>query len=240
MPEGPGKADGGVLAAGLGKAQSGVLAAMSHAARRVWLVGLAVVIVIFAGVYAYTYSQPDEYTSTSYISFAPRGERAFSADSIQVLATRYQWFLVAPATLARISAETGVDREVLKDAVTVEIPPATVNMSIAVVHDDARTAAHLANAMAAAVVKEATDDDIMVAEILSPGVVPNHPSGPPRLLLLVGGLVLGVGVGVLVMLAVERFRPRPGVGDTALAWLPEPASVSEGEVRRRPSPSGAG
>jgi uncharacterized protein involved in exopolysaccharide biosynthesis len=185
---------------------AGVVPALSRAVRRVWLLGITVFVAVGAGVFGYAYSLPDEFTSTAYLSFDPRGSRQLSADSIQVFATKYRAFLLAPATLSRISRETGADREMLKDAVRVEIPPATVNMSVSVTNEDPRTAARLANTFASTAVQQAVADENLRAEVLSPGIVPIEPSGPPRHMLVVGGLVLGAGVAVLVVLALERLR----------------------------------
>jgi len=171
-----------------------------------WVAGAVVAVAVVAGAASYVVSLPDQYTSTTVVSFAPRVDRPSGADTLQVLASKYVAFLSSPATLRSVAASTGEDARELQDAVRAEIAPATVNLTVSATLDDPARAASTANAFAAAAAAESIDDANLRADVLTPAVEPLGPSGPPRTLMLAVASVAGLGAGLLVGAALAGVR----------------------------------
>ncbi|RJK97910.1 hypothetical protein D5H78_02785 [Vallicoccus soli] len=166
--------------------------------------GVLVALAVMAGVAQQVLGQPEEYTSTAVVSFAPRADRQLGADTLEVLSAKYVAYISAPATLRRTAAETGTDAGALQDAVSAVIPPATANLSVSATAADPAEAARLANALGAAVVRQSAVDVNLRADLVAPAVEPAFPSGTPPRLLLAAGAVVAVAAGALAVLLLGR------------------------------------
>lgn len=171
---------------------------------------LLVVVAVLAGVLAYSGTRAETYTSEAVVTFSPRVDRPVGADTLQVLAAKYVSFLASPATQQRIAEDVGIDAATVRDALDVEIPPATVSLSVQVTLPDPVRATVLANALSAAAARESIDDVNLRGEILAPAIVPFEPDGPSRTLINAVGLAVALVAGLLALLLFERLRaPRP-------------------------------
>lgn len=188
------------------------------AARR--LVQLVVtVLVVFAAVvsvtFAYVLQLPDEYTGRSIVLFGsrltPNGGLA-GATSVEASAAGYVAFIGAPSTLSSVADAIGVDRNELRDGLSVTQLPATSTIEIAYTNVDARNAAVGANALAETVEQRTLTDPVIYAEVLAQAAVPVNPSGPGRLLRVLAGIFLGAlaaaVVGAAVWVAPDALRRR--------------------------------
>lgn len=171
---------------------------------------LLVVVAVLAGVLSYSSTRAETYTSEAVVTFSPRVDRSVGADTLQVLAAKYVSFLASPATQQRIAEDVGIDAAIVRDALDVEIPPATVSLTVSVTLPDPVRATVLANALSAAAARESIDDVNLRGEILAPAIVPFEPDGPSRALINAIGLAVALVAGLLALLLFERLlAPRP-------------------------------
>ena len=164
---------------------------------------VALMIALAGTVGWYVHAQPDSYTSTAVLSLSPRDSGEIGSDDLTLAVSRYVAYLSAPATLNQVAATLGESPSAVARATTVIQQPATVNLRISVVGTAPESGAEVANALAAAGVRESVADLQVVADLIVPAVVPVAPSGPPRRLLLLLGAVGAVGLGVLACLALS-------------------------------------
>ena len=166
--------------------------------------GLLAAAAVLAGVAQYVWTQAETYTSVGIVSFAPRGDRQLGADTLEVLSSKYVAYVASPATLVRVAEDSGVSLPDLQEAVDAVIPPATANLSISVTSTDGAAATRLANALSAAVVRQSAVDVNLRADVVAPAVEPDHPSGTPPTLLLLGGSLVAAAVGALTVALLGR------------------------------------
>lgn len=198
------------------------------------IVMLAVLIVVTMGVAVPVELAPNEYRGRAIVSFSPRRE-TLSGDLLQVLTTRYVAFLTAPATTREIARETGEREGELRRAVSITQEPGTANVVIDATLGEPSRAARVANAMAAAALREAVGDAAVVAEITAPAVVPTVPDGPPRRLLELTGLTLGLVLAVLAGALWQRWWRWRASGEMSRSRRPG-SRDTEGEVPTAPQP----
>jgi capsular exopolysaccharide synthesis family protein len=173
-----------------------------------WRLAALVFVAVFAGVLAYAYTLPNEYSAKVIVSLTPKPSTGVAASDIAQLGQQYVAYVTAPATIARVAGEVGVDRTTLGDGVGADVATGSVNLTIKVQLRTPRTTAVAANALADQVVSFAADDKLINAQVVSPATVPTAPSKPRRKLLGGAGGLIALLLAVAVALLVERGRPR--------------------------------
>jgi hypothetical protein len=171
----------------------------------------ALALSVLGTVALYANSQPDVYTSRAILSLSPRDTR-FGSDNLELAASRYLAYLGSSSTLSQVGAEIGERPGVLANATEVIVQPATVNIAVSVTMPDRHRAARAANAVAALGLRQARSDRLVALELVVPGVIPKAPSGPPRRLLMIGGIGAALGLSVLAAAALGYFRDSPALG----------------------------
>ncbi len=214
------------------------LAAVASGLRRNLAVLLLVSVPVFLGVAVYAETRPAVYTAESTLSFTPRLGSSVGADVIRLVLPRYVAYLAAPSTLGRVSTVTGVDDSVLSRSSDASIQTDTANLTVTVKLASGQRAAEVANAFADAALVYARGDDLLEGQIVARALPSDTPSGPPRRLLEIAGLLAAVLTGVAVALTRERLRPRVltvadlerAAGVPVLGRLPASAQLGRGET----------
>ncbi len=214
------------------------LAAVAAGLRRNLALLLLVSVPVFLGVAVYAESRPAVYTAETTLSFTPRLGSSVGADVIRLVLPRYVAFLAAPSTLARVTAATGVDDSTLSRSSDASIQTDTANLTVTVTLGSSRQAAQVANAFGDAALVYARADELLEAQIVARALPSDSPSGPPRRLLEIAGLLAAVLTGVAVALTRERLRPRiltpadleRAAGVPVLGRLPASSQLSRGET----------
>ncbi len=188
----------------------------------------ALSLTVLGTVALYANSRPDVYTSRAILSLSPRDIR-FGSDNLELAASRYLAYLSSSSTLTEVGAEIGERPSVLGGATEVIVQPATVNLVVIVTMPSRHRAARAANAVAALGLRQARADKLVALELVVPGVVAKAPSGPPRRLIMIGGLGAALGIAVLAAAALGYFRHSPALGGGV------PVRVPPTWRRRRPS-----
>lgn len=200
---------------------------------RGWVLGTVTAAAVLTGVGAWVHSQPTVYTSTAVVAFTPKPNRPVSATVVVLTTPRYVAYTTSPYVLRQVAEPLGVDSVVLQNGVVVTMAAATANISISVTLQNAKTAAAVANAIAAVVLERSQSDPILAAETVSSAVPAPVASGPDRGLVLgAGALGAGVAGGALWLLAERYHRRRSGVVRgvaTVSGPMPEPV--------RKPAPA---
>lgn len=197
--------------------------------RRFRLIALIAVPVAVAASLA-TSSLGGNYESSSIVTFSPRPDILVGGDVLRLSIPRYATLATSDGTLDAVRGALGVGPG---EDITVlaEIPPETVNLHIAVTSRKALLSAQMAQLLAAQVVEATKDDQLFTATVLVPPVVPDDPSGPSRVLLLIGSAILGLATAVGTVLTLEALRP--GVWSTSEAERSTGAPVLGVIPRRR-------
>jgi hypothetical protein len=171
----------------------------------------ALALTVLGTVALYVNGQPDVYTSRAILTLSPR-DTSFGSDNLELAASRYLAYLSSPSTLSQVGAEIGERPSVLGKATEVLVQPATVNIVVSVTMPDRHRAARAANAVAALGLRQARADRLVALELVVPGVIPKAPSGPPRRLIMIGGLGAALGVSIIAVAALGYFRNSPALG----------------------------
>lgn len=177
---------------------------------------LALGMCVIGTSFLYANSQSDVYSSRAVVSLSPRETISVGADNLQLAASRYEALLSSASTMTRIAERNGVDPTAMADATQVAIQPNTVNIEIVVTMADPTRAALLSNALAAAALVEGQTDSLMLVELVVPGVVADAPSGPPRQLIMLGGLGVALVLAVVAVTALGYFQNSPVFGSGPL------------------------
>ncbi len=215
----------------------GLLAVLAGLRRNLGLL-LLVAVPVLLGVVAYAETRPAVYRAESTLSFTPRLGTSVGADVIRLVLPRYVAYLAAPATVARVANATGEDPEQLTGAADASIQTDTANLTITVTLGDGGRAADAANALADAALSYARGDDLLEAQLVARAQPSTTPTGPPRRLLEIAGLLAALLSGVAAALARERLRPRVLtaadlerlVDAPLLGVLPASAQLARGET----------
>ena len=173
-----------------------------------WRLAALVFVAVFAGIFVYDYSLPNEYTAKVIVSLTPRPSAGVAASDIAQLGQQYVAYVTAPTTITRVANELGIDRSTLGDGVGADVATGSVNLTIKVQLRTPRTTSVAANALASAVVGFAADDPLINAQVVAPATVPEAPSKPRRKLIAGAGGLIAVILATAVALLVERGRPR--------------------------------
>jgi len=205
-----------------------------------WRLAALVFVAVFAGVFAYDYSLPSQYTAKVIVSLTPRPSAGVGASDIAQLGQQYVAYVTAPTTIRRVAANLGVDSSTLGNGVGADVATGSVNLTIKVQLRTPQTTAVAANALADAVVGFAAGDPLIRAEIVAPATVPADPSKPRRKLIAGAGGIIAVLLATAVALLVERGRPRVRssaeiatvTGHDVLGRVPLSRSVRRGQRSR--------
>jgi len=210
----------------------------AEAIRRNWWLALLVAVPLFAAVALYTLTLPSQYTAEAVVAFSPSADQQSGADLIRITLPKYLVYSTADKTLESLSARTGIPQDDIDKHVTAKVATDTANLSLTVEGTDPALVTQIANALALDVVSFAKDDPVVVAKTISPAVEPREPVGPPRKLLLAGGLLVAVLAGAGVAVAMDRLLPRISSVDDVRAIAQAPVlgriPVSR-DARRKPA-----
>jgi len=171
----------------------------------------ALALTVLGTVALYVNSQPDVYTSRAILSISPRDTR-FGSDNLELAASRYLVYLSSSSTLSQVGTEIGEQPAMLGEATEVIVQPGTVNITVSVTMPDRQRAARAANAVAALGLRQARGDKLVALELVVPGVIPRAPSGPPRRLIMIGGIGAALGLSIIAAAALGYFRNSPALG----------------------------
>ncbi len=154
----------------------------------------------------YAGSQSDVYSSRAIVALTPRNPAGFGATNLRLAATRYSALLASDQTWREVSRSTGFSPDAVAEATEVSVQPNTVTITITVTLAQADRAAAVANAIATAGLRQSRSDELVLVELVAPGVTPTSASGPNRRLIVLGGLGMAVVVGAVAMVALGFFR----------------------------------
>jgi capsular exopolysaccharide synthesis family protein len=181
------------------------------ALRRRWLLLVLVALPLFAGVAFYAERLPSTYDGGAVVSFAPRLTQSgtqISGDTLRLYLPRFISYVTSRATVNKVADRLGLDRGKLKRGTDARIATDTTNLTIKVRLRDPDDASAAANALADEVRAFTTGDQLVAGEVVVRGLPPGSPSGPPRRLFELAGLVAAGLIGAIVAFIVERGRPR--------------------------------
>lgn len=181
-------------------------AALATALRWRWRLAVQVALALTLGATLYAQLLTTRYEATSVVSFAP-GE-GVGADELRVLLPRYPVLLSSAGTLAQVAEQTGIPVDELESGVRITTPANTANVQISVSSTGPQRAAAAANALAAVVMASSTDDALLSADVVAPAVPDSRPAGPPRRLIELAGLAVGLLAGAAAAVLAEQVRPR--------------------------------
>jgi succinoglycan biosynthesis transport protein ExoP len=180
---------------------------------RRWKLATVVAIAVVVGAGLYAQSLPNQYEGRTVVAFAPRVRPDgtalnVGADVVRVVLPKYVAYVTARATVQRVAARLGEQSAVLARAVDATVTSDSGNVTITVKLPGAKRAAAAANAFADDTVSFNDQDAILQGVIVAPALVPTGPSGPPRTLLELAALIVGLILGAAAALLLERGRPR--------------------------------
>jgi uncharacterized protein involved in exopolysaccharide biosynthesis len=154
----------------------------------------------------YAGSRPDVYSSRAIVALTPRNPTGFGATNLRLAATRYSALLLSEQTLREISRSTGLPPNAISKATRVLVQPNTVTIVITVTLGRADRAAAVANGIAAAGLRQSRSDELVLVELVAPGVTPTSASGPNRRRIVLGGAGMAIVVATIAMVALGFFR----------------------------------
>lgn len=168
---------------------------------------------VVLGATLYAQSLPNSYDGRTILAFAPRmaadGEPVdVGADTLRVLLPKYVAYVSSRATVRRVADRIGEVPGDLVSAVDATITEDSGNITITVTLPSARRAASAANALADETLAFNGTDPLLQGVTVAPALPPTSPSGPPRTLILLASLVVGLTLGVAAAFVLERGRPR--------------------------------
>lgn len=156
---------------------------------------VVLVLLPIAGSLYYALTAPVEYTGRALVQFRPRATNnggIVSNETTASSAAGYGAFLGTPSTIREVATQIDVPQLELRDAMAVQLVPATTSLSITFSHPSPEVAAQGATALAQAAVLRAADDPLVSATVLAPAAVPETPSTPPKWVILAAGGLLGL------------------------------------------------
>jgi uncharacterized protein involved in exopolysaccharide biosynthesis len=161
----------------------------------------------------YATTTPDQYTGTSLVQFRPRATEnggVVSNDTAASATAGYAAYLGTQSTTSAVADPLGLKGADVRDAMAVQLLPATTSLSISFTDGSPELAAQGANALALMAVRRSTDDPVVSAAVLAPAGVPGAPSGPQRVLIVGAGALLGLLLaGTIHYFASVSRRNRP-------------------------------
>jgi uncharacterized protein involved in exopolysaccharide biosynthesis len=140
--------------------------------------------------------------STAVIALYPRDPLRTDAQTLTLLGPRYVALLGSPRVLDEAAAKTGATEDDMRAGVGGEMEPETLVLRIYFSGDTADESAEGANALAGAIVLEASSDPLVKARTVANAVAPRQRTNPSigqvAALGGVAGLIAAVFVGVRV------------------------------------------
>jgi capsular polysaccharide biosynthesis protein len=174
---------------------------LHRAAGRPWVVASAVTLLVVWGLALLAAPKlAPGWRSTAVIALYPRDPLRTDAQTLTLLGPRYVALLGSPRVLDEAAEKTGATEDEMRAGVGGEMEPETLVLRIYFSGDTAETSAEAANALAGAIVDEASSDPLVKARTVANAVAPRartNPSiGQVAGLGLVAGLIAAVFVGV--------------------------------------------
>jgi hypothetical protein len=186
---------------------------------RPWITLSALTFVLLGGACLLLVPQQEKaYESTALIGFQPRDPSVTSADTLALVTPKFLALLDSSTTLRELGDQLGVDEGRLRASIDAVIEPGTATLRISVTRTDPEAAAKAANALAAAVLQDAGQDDLVLAERISAGVPSEAPTPPTPSQLLVLGLLTALVAALAMAFLVRRWtdpHPFPAVDHSA-------------------------
>ncbi len=187
---------------------TGGLPELLDALRWRWKLLLLFVAPLVIGVAAYAQRLPDQYQGEAVVAIAPPPNSSVSTDIVTIVGPKYVAYITARATIRNMAPRLRVSEGTLEGAIDAVLVPDTGNITITVTLGNPGKAASVANAFADDLVAYSKSDTSVVAQVVAPAVPPRGPSGPPRRLMEVAALLVGLVVAVTLAVVIERSRPR--------------------------------
>jgi capsular exopolysaccharide synthesis family protein len=180
---------------------------------RRWKVAVLVAAAVTGGAAIYAESLPNQYEGRTILAFAPRRPAdgsavGIGADTVRVVLPKYVAYVTSRATVDRVAGSIGEDAPSLRGAVDATITADSGNITITVELPGPRRAASAANALATETLRFNDTDVLLQGIIVAPALPPQAPSGPPRTLIELAALTVGLLLGAVVAFLLERGRPR--------------------------------
>ncbi|HEV7887313.1 MAG TPA: polysaccharide biosynthesis tyrosine autokinase, partial [Acidimicrobiales bacterium] len=180
---------------------------------RRWKVATGVAAAVVIGAAVYASSLPNTYEGKAVLAFAPRaapggGTNNIGADTVRVVLPKYVAYVTSQATLRTVATRLKEDPDALVKSVDATITADSGNITIRTELPGPNRAAAAANALAAETLTFNNSDALLEGVIVAPALPSNAPSGPPRTLIELAALIVGVLLGSAVALLLERGRPR--------------------------------
>lgn len=188
----------------------------------------AFLVALSASVF-YAVTTPDEYTGTSLVQFRPRATEnggVVSNDTAASATAGYAAYLGTQSTTVAVAGPLGLRGADVRDAMAVQLLPATTSLSISFSDGSPELAAQGANALAQMAVRRSTDDPVVSAAVLAPAGVPGAPSGPQRVLVIVAGALLGLMLAGAIHYFATVLRRNRGRGEGAVEQAEAPAAAA--------------
>lgn len=181
---------------------------------------VVLVLLPIAGSLYYALTAPVEYTGRALVQFRPRATGnggIVSNETTASSAAGYGAFLGTPSTIRDVATQIDVTQLELRDAMAVQLVPATTSLSITFSHPSPEVAAQGATALAQAAVLRAADDPLVSATVLAPAAVPEMPSTPPKWVILAAGGLLGLILATATYFLWAAWRRRQVAAAAAMA-----------------------
>ena len=174
---------------------------------------MVVAVAVTAGAAVYAESLPNEYQGRTVLAFAPRrapggGTVGIGADTVRVVLPKYVAYVTSRSTIERVADTIGEKPAVLRHAVDATITADSGNVTITAELSSPRRAAAAANALAGETLRFNQADELLVGTVVAQALPPTSPSGPPRTLIELAALMVGLLFGAMVAFLLERGRPR--------------------------------
>lgn len=174
------------------------LAAIILAIRQYWIAAvIAGLVVLLPGAFL-VFTQKPDYKSVSVVGLVPT--RTQSDTFLRAVAQQLPTYLTSPEVTNRVGATVGLTGAEVDKAISVEIPPATLNVTTTALAADSETASRLANEIANEAMRDKEYREFFTPTLLSPAVPASKPSGVGRAVLLAVVLVVAFIVAVIAAL----------------------------------------
>jgi capsular exopolysaccharide synthesis family protein len=186
--------------------QEGGLPALLDAIRWRWKPMVLIALLFTLGATVYVESLPSQYDGKALLSIGPRLGQDSSV--VRVVGPKYPAYVTAPSTVRQVAPRIGERPSTIENAIDSNIATDTGNMKIVCRLPSRTRAAVCANAFAVKALQFSRTDRILTAQSVAPALAPDNPAAPPRRLLELASLFIGVLLGVVASLLLERGRPR--------------------------------
>src|SRR5437867_3855857 len=187
--------------------QEGGLPELLDALRWRWKPTLLIAVLFILGATLYVESLPSQHHGKAVLSIAPRNP-SLSSEAVRVVGPKYPAYVTAPATIALVAPRIHETTKTIEKAIDSNLATDTGNMKVVCRLENQSQAAACANAFAKQPVTFSKKDPILMASLVAPSAKPATPAAPPRRLLELASLFIGVLLGVVASLLLERGRPR--------------------------------